>query len=106
MIDLPNLDYINELAGDDIGFRNEFIAVIKEEFPVEKDEYLKHITKKRFKSTAAIVHKLKHKLNIFGMEKSYNIAVDYERELLAGQNDSEKRFINILETIESYIKTI
>ena len=106
MIEQPNLNYVNELAGDDIEFRNKFITIIKDEFPLEKEEYHGHVANKRIKATAEIVHKLKHKFNILGMEKSYKIAVDYEMELLAGKNNSETSFKEILENIDTYIKTI
>ncbi|SNR69865.1 hypothetical protein SAMN04488009_3254 [Maribacter sedimenticola] len=106
MIERPNLKYVDELAGDDVAFRNQFIAIIKDEFPVEKKEYLDHITQNRLKETAEMVHKLKHKFNILGMEKSYQLAVDYEKELLMGKTDGKLKFMTVLNAIESYIKTI
>tara|TARA_R110002051_G_scaffold74049_4_gene134845 strand:+ start:4316 stop:4636 length:321 start_codon:yes stop_codon:yes gene_type:complete len=106
MIEQPNLNYVDELAGDDIEFRNQFITIIKDEFPLEKVEYQGHVSNNRVKATAEIVHKLKHKFNILGMESSYKLAVTYEMELLDGKNGSESKFNEILETIEKYIKTI
>ncbi|MDO1514140.1 Hpt domain-containing protein [Maribacter confluentis] len=106
MIERPNLKYVDELAGDDIAFRNQFIEIIKDEFPIEKKEYLDHIAQNKLKETAEMVHKLKHKFNILGMEKSYQLAVDYEKELLMGKTNSEPKFMTVLDTIESYIKTI
>lgn len=106
MIEQPNLNYVDELAGDDIEFRNQFITIIKEEFPLEKEEYHGHLTNNRVKSTADIVHKLKHKFNILGMENSYKLAVSYEMELLDGKNGSESKFKEVLTTIEEYLKTI
>ena len=105
MIEQPNLNYVDELAGDDIEFRNQFITIIKEEFPLEKEEYHSHLTNNRIKSTADIVHKLKHKFNILGMENSYKLAVSYEMELLDGKNGSESKFKEVLTTIEEYLKT-
>ncbi|MDF4221825.1 MULTISPECIES: Hpt domain-containing protein [Maribacter] len=106
MIEQPNLSYIDELAGDDEGFRGQFIDVVKSEFPLEKDEYFGHIDNSRFKETAEIVHKLKHKFNILGMHDSYKLAVTYEMELLEGKYESKTKFDNVLATIEEYIKTI
>lgn len=102
----PNLKYVDELAGDDIEFRNQFITIIKDEFPLEKDEYLGHVSNNRIKETAEIVHKLKHKFTILGLEESYKLAVNYEKELLEGKNDCEPSFKAVLQTIEAYIKTI
>lgn len=106
MIEQPNLAYVDNLAGDDLEFRAQFITIIKDEFPVEKEEYLGHVANGKNKETAEIVHKLKHKFNILGMENSYRLAVDYEKELLAGEQGSETKFKSVLETIEAYIKTI
>ena len=106
MIEQPNLNYVNELAGDDIEFRGQFIEIIKNEFPLEKEEYIGHFINSRFKETAEIVHKLKHKFNILGMENSYRLAVAYEIELLDGKHSKEVEFKNVLEKIEEYIKTI
>ena len=78
MIEQPNLNYVDELAGDDVAFRGQFIDIIKTEFPLEKEEYFGHVTNTRFKETAEIVHKLKHKFNILGMQESYKLAVAYE----------------------------
>ena len=77
MIEQPNLNYVDELAGDDVAFRGQFIDIIKTEFPLEKEEYFGHVTNTRFKETAEIVHKLKHKFNILGMQESYKLAVAY-----------------------------
>jgi hypothetical protein len=106
MIEKPNLNYVDELAGDDIAFRNQFLDIIKNEFPLEKEEYFGHVKNTRVKETAEIVHKLKHKFYILGMENSYKLAVAYEMELLEGKHDSQSKFIEVLDTIEKYIKTI
>ncbi|WP_405409830.1 Hpt domain-containing protein [Maribacter sp. Asnod1-A12] len=106
MIEQPNLHYVDELAGDDVEFRGQFIEIIKNEFPLEKEEYIGHISNARFKETAEIVHKLKHKFNILGMQNSYKLAVAYEMELLEGKHDSKSEFNEVLDTIEEYIKTI
>lgn len=106
MIEQPNLNFVDELAGDDVAFRGQFIDIIKTEFPIEQEEYFGHVANTRFKETAEIVHKLKHKFNILGMQDSYKLAVAYEMELLEGKEDSKSKFIKVLQTIDEYIKTI
>ncbi|WP_047244940.1 hypothetical protein [Maribacter thermophilus] len=106
MIEQPNLKYVDDLAGDDMAFREQFIVILKEEFPKEKETYINHIENKRTKEAAEIVHKLKHKFNILGMEESYRLAVTYEKELLEGQTTADTKFKKILDTIEEYIKKI
>ncbi|MBQ4914664.1 Hpt domain-containing protein [Maribacter sp. MMG018] len=106
MIEQPNLKYVDDLAGDDVAFRQQFITILKEEFPKERETYIDHVENKRTKETAAIVHKLKHKFNILGMEEAYRLAVTYEKELLEGQITADAKFKMILDTIAGYIKNI
>lgn len=105
-METPNLDYINELSGDDVVFKNKFIEILKIEFPVEKEHYLDTIKNKRHKATAEIVHKLKHKLNILGLEESYRLSVIFEDELRLGNNRLKDDFLKIMNSIEDYLKTI
>ncbi|NER11595.1 hypothetical protein SAMN06265375_10335 [Muriicola jejuensis] len=102
----PNLTYIKQLAGGDKTFEDKFITILKDEFPLEKEEYYNALHSERFKDTAMIVHKLKHKLNILGLEKGYGTAVQYEEELLAGKSSLSGAFEEILQTIDAYLKTI
>ena len=74
----PNLSYINNLSGGDKAFEAKLIGIIKEEYPVEKAIYIKNIELKNFKEAAENVHKLKHKISILGLEKSYNTANTFE----------------------------
>jgi HPt (histidine-containing phosphotransfer) domain-containing protein len=105
-VEKPNLSYIRQLAGDDKSFEDKFITILKDEFPGEKENYLLALKDNRLKHTALIVHKLKHKLNILGLEEGYQIAVKYEEELHNGETSLSKSFLSILETIETYLKTI
>ncbi|WP_297766270.1 Hpt domain-containing protein [uncultured Muriicola sp.] len=102
----PNLTYIEKLSGNDEIFKNKFIAILKDEFPIEKEEYYQSLNASKTKETALIVHKLKHKLNILGMEKAYGLSVFYEEELNKGNTSLAPKFKSILDTIESYLNTI
>jgi len=105
-MDTPNLEYINQLAGDDLEFRNTFIKILKDEYPVEKLEYIQNIKNSNFEAAAQNVHKLKHKMNILGLEQSYKVAVIFEEELRLGNDRLKDDFMTIMRTIESYLKTI
>ncbi len=105
-METPNLDYINELSGDDIAFKNKFIEILKVEFPMEKTHYLDTIKNKKNKATAEIVHKIKHKLNILGLQESYRLSVIFEEELRLGNNRLKDDFLKIMNSIEAYLKTI
>ncbi|MDE3742647.1 Hpt domain-containing protein [Maribacter polysaccharolyticus] len=106
MKEQPNLNYIKELAGEDVEFENKFIAIIKDEFPEEVDIYLNHIVAQEPRAASEIVHKLKHKFSILSMEDAYRFAVIYEEHLRTGNTDLDLDFRRILNTITSYLKTI
>jgi len=102
----PNQLYIDNLSGGDEAFKQKLIAIIKKEFPLEKQTYYKNSTAKNYKLTADNVHKLKHKISILGLEKSYNIAVAYENNLLKGNTEQKTPFEAILTVITTYLKTL
>ncbi len=102
----PNQSYIKSLSGGNIEFEKKLISVIKTEFPIEKSIYLKNITAKKYKETAENVHKLKHKISILGLEKSYEIAVQYENDLRKNNTILKDDFETILQVITNYLITI
>lgn len=99
----PNFTYINSLSRGDKAFEAKLVAVIKAEFPVEKATYIKNIEDKNYKEAAENVHKLKHKISILGLEKSYEIAVNYESNLIEDSIFLKEEFENILQTITDYL---
>jgi len=105
-MDIPNISYINELSGNDIQFRESFIQMLKDEFPLEKIEYIDNINSNNTEAAWQIVHKLKHKMNILGLEESYKTAVIFEEELRLGNSRLNDEFMKIMNTIENFLKTI
>jgi HPt (histidine-containing phosphotransfer) domain-containing protein len=102
----PNLTYVEQLARGDENIRQTLIDVIKTEFPEEKKEYYESLAKKDYKKIEENVHKLKHKISILGLEKSYELANAYEHHLREHSMQGEEDFEQILNTITAYIKTI
>ena len=102
----PNLEYIDQLARGDESIKNELITVIKTEFPEEKKEYYESLENKEFKKIEENVHKLKHKISILGLEKSYEIANEFEHNLRELSLEKQQDFENILKAISDYIETI
>ena len=102
----PNLSYIESMSGGDKSFEQKLISIIKQEFPEEKQTYTNSISIKDYKATAEIVHKLKHKISILGLVKSYEVAAAYELELLEGQSDLKEEFELIIATITNYLQEI
>lgn len=102
----PNLNYIKTLSGGDLDFEKKIIEILKQEFPEEKDVYENCITQENFKETAEIVHKIKHKMSIIGLEKSYELAVNYEKKLLNNSTELREEFESVLETMQNYVKNL
>ncbi|WP_299778952.1 Hpt domain-containing protein [uncultured Formosa sp.] len=102
----PNLSYIHSMSGGDTAFEQKLIAIIKNEFPEEKATYYENFNAGNFKMTADNVHKLKHKISILGLEKSYDIAVAFENNLLDGNTDLSDAFESILNNITNYLTTL
>lgn len=102
----PNLTYVDQLARGDENIRQTLIDVIKTEFPEEKKEYYESLKKKDYKKIEENVHRLKHKISILGLEKSYERANTYEHNLREKNRQGEEDFEEILNTITAYIKTI
>ena len=102
----PNLSYIRSMSDGDEAFEKKLIDIIKEEFPKEKQVYFKNSSSRDFKATAEIVHKLKHKISIFGLIVSYELAVNYEHNLLENSIEGEKDFESVLQLITDFLKTL
>ena len=102
----PNLNYIKSLSGGDLEFESKIIDVIKKELPDEIKIYETFVSENGYKETAEIVHKLKHKISILGLEKSYEIAVEFEKNLLEESKNLQKEFENILTSMTSFINLL
>ncbi|WP_074407374.1 MULTISPECIES: Hpt domain-containing protein [Aquimarina] len=102
----PNLSEINKISNGDKAFEEKMLNVIRKEFPIEKEQYFSSLENKNLVKTAEYVHKLKHKVSIFGLEKSYEIATDYENNLKEESYDLKEDFEKILQMITEYISTL
>ena len=106
MKETPNLEYVDNLADGDVGFRLKFIGILKEEFPMEKKEYESSMDDSLFREGSEHVHKIKHKLNVLGLHEAYTLAVQHENELRNGNYSFKQEFLLILQEVERYLKTI
>lgn len=102
----PNLEYIRNLAGDDRVFEQKFLSILKDEFPKERSVYEKVVEEREVKETGAIVHKMKHKFNILGMEEAYAYAVAYEKDLLEGRFEKDAHFRDHLNQVSQFLNTL
>lgn len=99
----PNESYIKQLSGDNAEFRAKIISVIKKELPEEITAYKEALNANQLQLAASCVHKLKHKISVLGMEKSYYIAEEFEINLLKQSTDLQVEFENILNSMQQFV---
>nr|WP_315224663.1 Hpt domain-containing protein [uncultured Flavobacterium sp.] len=99
----PNLNYIDQLCGEDNAFRIKMIDIIKKELPIEISAYHKSMEAHNYRHAAEHVHKLKHKISILGLEGGYNIAQEYENNLLNNIIKYEDEFEKILQLMQYFV---
>lgn len=99
----PNINYIKELSGGDVEFEEKMVSILRRELPEEIKIYLKTLKINNLEQTAEIVHKIKHKISILGLEKSYEFTIQYEKELLNGDKSNHEDFFKILTTMSDFL---
>jgi len=99
----PNLNYINDLSGDNLDFKDKIISILKKELPDEIAIYNQEYINANYSLAAQSVHKLKHKISILGLEKSYYIAEEYENNLKDNSTDLNADFDTILKSMQDFV---
>lgn len=99
----PNRNYIEELSGGDKDFEDKLFKILQTEFPEEQKAYFTHLESVNFKELYLSVHKIKHKISILGLEKSYEVANVYEKNLRNNSLEGKNEFKKILENITNYL---
>lgn len=102
----PNSEYINQLAGDNQEFKLKVISILKRELPEEIELYQNYIGSNNYLQAAESVHKLKHKVSILGLEKSYYIAEEYEDNLKENSTNLQSDFEAILKRMQDFVATL
>ncbi len=102
----PNLNYINDLSGGNEEFKAKIIGILKRELPVEIGTYMEQMTLEDHSQAAQAVHKLKHKVSILGLEKSYYLASDYEDNLYDNSVALKEDFEQILKAMEEFVEQL
>lgn len=105
-MEIPNLLYIEQLSGDNLEFKNKMINILKTELPYEINYYKVELEKKNFLIAAQVVHRLKHKIAILGLEKSYYLAETFEENLKNKNTQLQNEFEFILESISNFVLSL
>jgi HPt (histidine-containing phosphotransfer) domain-containing protein len=98
-----NSEYIDQLSGDNIEFRKKLTAILKIELPEEVEIYREQIQNKNYLLAAESVHKLKHKISILGLNKSYYIAEQFENNLKDNSTELQSDFDVIIEIMLDFV---
>ena len=102
----PNFTYISQLSGGDKVFEEKIFKVLKMEFPGERETYLNNIVKANFDLASHSVHKIKHKISLLGLMKSYELASEHEINLSEGNAMLHDNFNEILNTMTQFFDKI
>jgi len=106
MPEKPSLDTINKIASGDNEFEKRLLSIIKRELPQEIEQLNENFAASNYIKVAENVHKLNHKINIFGLEQGSRKAVKFENELRSGNIEMKSEFDAILEKMTQFINTI
>jgi HPt (histidine-containing phosphotransfer) domain-containing protein len=102
----PNLRYIDELAGNDKGFKKSIILILKKELDKEIQSYKTLMASQKYIATSELVHKLKHKISVLGLDKSYYIAESFESELKQSNCSLQPSFEEILAIMQKFVSDL
>lgn len=103
-METPNLDYIKHVSGGDIAFENSMLEILKVEFPIELENLKKNFNERNFDEVSLYIHKIKHKIAMFGMNKCFEIASKFEIDIKKGQTEQYDFLLKNLERIHVYLK--
>lgn len=103
MAEIPNLDYIKEIAGGNEEFEKKFLSIIQVEFPKEREDYQTLLDNGNLEESAKVVHKIKHKLGILGLNNGYKMAIKYEEDLKIGNTALRSDFEEVLNAVDEFI---
>ena len=99
----PNIEYFEKLSNNNVSFKQKLIDIVKYEFPLELSDYESFIKNYNLKEASETVHKLKHKIGVFGMYSCYNEAETYEHSLREGQKEKQIEFEATIKTLKKFI---
>ncbi len=106
-METPNINYVHDISGGDQDFERQLITILKKEFPAELKEYESAMEIKDFALAAEKVHKIRHKISIFGLEEGFALSEEYENQLKLGKPENLKdNFEQLLKIINRFIKKL
>jgi hypothetical protein len=102
----PNIEYINKLSRNEDAVKQKFIGILKFELPVEIDAYYVSLHLNRWTQTMKCIHKLKNKIAILGLEKSYHLADEYEKSDQSSRKKLQIAFEKTLTLMQQFVNCL
>lgn len=102
----PNLSYIENISKGDIEFEETLIQIINEELSCEIDNYYKFFQENNLEKVKLYIHRIKHKMIILGLEKSYELTNTYENSIKIKNFKNQKHFESLLPVMLNFLKTL
>jgi hypothetical protein len=102
-MEIPNLSFIKEIAGDDEIFQKRILEIIKTEFTEEVSLFKTNFSLKKYEDAANDVHKIKHKISLLALAQGSEKASEFEKELKEGIITSYPSFLEVLNKIHVYL---
>ena len=102
----PNLAYIKKIAKGSVSFEKDILNIVNEELEGEIESYYSYFEAGDLKKAKIYVHRIKHKMMILGLEKSYEITNNYENDLRESNFTHQKYFESMLPIMINYLKTL
>lgn len=102
----PNLNFFLKLSNEDRQFMMRLTNTLKMEFTNDKNLYFDALAQKDYKKMKFIVHRIKHKVGLLGLTKSYNVVIEFENDLINENLKLKDKFLLILNTMTKYLEKI
>jgi len=104
-----NFDYINEICGNDKEYKIHLIGILFSELQKELKVFLEVSIKPDYVKTHEIIHKTKHKINMFKLEDFYQFIIEFDLNIKTGKmnsDDKNKYLENLNELISNLSKEL
>lgn len=103
----PNTTYIQQISGGDLAFEAKLISIVKQEFVQERARYEEAMGAQHYSEAAEVVHKIRHKISILGLEKGFVLSGQFEAALKSGKDLTlQTAFAELLDLIDSYLVSL
>tara|TARA_R110002020_G_scaffold170310_6_gene359875 strand:- start:248 stop:571 length:324 start_codon:yes stop_codon:yes gene_type:complete len=102
-MEAPSFRYLKELSNGNRKFELKIIKILIEELPSEYSSYQNALGARNFYLASEIVHKIKHKVAFFQMDKAFSLTEKHENALLAGNLNYQLDFQDIIGNILKFL---